>query len=995
MEEGSTTSGKLVTQLSELPEGKVFLSPMGNRVVRTSATTVKFGEDRVIQIKETTKEALLKVEGEKSPKAPRRRRAASQLDSSTSNETTLSEKPTTKQKELTPKRTSSDSKAKASNKPENRLGALDLSTGSRIIQSIKSAIGSKPDKVAPTAIRSPQLLPGEQELFVCQDVEYVVSDSVVHPGTIFLTTYQLLFRSSDTRQSIREVSLAPLGKIYRIEKVGGKKSSLLSASLTRQLVIHCKDFHKSIVIRMASANAGQRKQLFELMNKRAFPGNVTSLFAFSYTPAWSHPAKVCSPSLLTHLRSDGNIGINGWDIFSFESEFRRIGVFERMVRGHAAWRWSDVNVGYGLCKSYPERFVVPDAISDQQLQKVASFRTQSRIPMLSWLHKNGASITRCSQPKSGLVTARCAEDELLLSLIRDTVESDQFPLVIIDPRPRTNAEANRAVGAGYEKEANYAKTKVHFMGIGNIHVVRDSQQTLATLCANISSRTDSMWLSGVEGTGWLKHVKSILSAATLITKCVSHHGASCLVHCSDGWDRTSQVVSLAMLCMDPFYRTISGFCVLVEKEWCRAGHMFATRHGHGSKNYSEDARAPIFLQWIDCVYQVFRQFVTSFEFNENFLIRVVDEVCNCRFGTFIADNEATQRELDLQNKTVSLWTYIHHKDNFYRFTNPLYSPPVNSSTLGSKTPVVLIPKCSVFALSFWSNSYLQGSNFRDRSLEMSMERAFEMTCKIEDLELRIAELELENSVLKGIPILSSSSSATSSASTLNRSHSPVLPSSPRTTHVSSSSRTKNAASPAIEEPEDHDSDIEPEVDTSEDPEGVRLLQLQATHRSSGEVALDQIVDDLTKVGEASSRSTTAPTSTESSPVKSPENTTLEPTSPEELEAHTPRTAFPAPSAVHRSNLIIAASSLARVPIPATSSTPEPAILPNHPRSPHDISSSAYGPPTLYVDEDIDWGEALSMDAPKVRGDPQWGSASMMIEDYAGPGSGKIQPDSTP
>lgn len=29
-----------------------------------------------------------------------------------------------------------------------------------------------------------------------------------------------------------------------------------------------------------------------------------------------------------------------------------------------------------------------------------------------------------------------------------------------------------------------------------------------------------------------------------------------LVHCSDGWDRTTQIVSLAELLLDPYYRTI-------------------------------------------------------------------------------------------------------------------------------------------------------------------------------------------------------------------------------------------------------------------------------------------------------------------------------------------------------------------------------------------------------------------------------------------------------
>lgn len=34
-----------------------------------------------------------------------------------------------------------------------------------------------------------------------------------------------------------------------------------------------------------------------------------------------------------------------------------------------------------------------------------------------------------------------------------------------------------------------------------------------------------------------------------------------LVHCSDGWDRTAQVCSVASLLLDPHYRTLKGFMV--------------------------------------------------------------------------------------------------------------------------------------------------------------------------------------------------------------------------------------------------------------------------------------------------------------------------------------------------------------------------------------------------------------------------------------------------
>ena len=33
-------------------------------------------------------------------------------------------------------------------------------------------------------------------------------------------------------------------------------------------------------------------------------------------------------------------------------------------------------------------------------------------------------------------------------------------------------------------------------------------------------------------------------------------GSSVLVHCSDGWDRTAQICSIAQLLLDPYFRTM-------------------------------------------------------------------------------------------------------------------------------------------------------------------------------------------------------------------------------------------------------------------------------------------------------------------------------------------------------------------------------------------------------------------------------------------------------
>ncbi len=51
----------------------------------------------------------------------------------------------------------------------------------------------------------------------------------------------------------------------------------------------------------------------------------------------------------------------------------------------------------------------------------------------------------------------------------------------------------------------------------------------------------------------------ILVGAVKVVEAVEHQKSSVIVHCTDGWDRTAQLTSLAMLMMDSYFRTIKGF----------------------------------------------------------------------------------------------------------------------------------------------------------------------------------------------------------------------------------------------------------------------------------------------------------------------------------------------------------------------------------------------------------------------------------------------------
>ncbi|KAM9616600.1 myotubularin-related protein 9 isoform 1-T1 [Morphnus guianensis] len=515
-------------------------------------------------------------------------------------------------------------------------------------------------------------------------------------GTLCLTGHHLIF--SSRRQDNAEELWLLHSNIDSIEKrfVGSLGT----------IIIKCKDLR---IIQLDIPGMEECLNIASSIEALSTLDSVTLMYPFFYRPMFE-------------------IVEDGWRCFLPDKEF------ELLSSVTDEWRLSCINKEFSVCPSYPPVVIVPKSIDDEALRKVAMFRHGSRFPVLSYYHKkNGMVMMRSSQPLTGTNGRRCKEDE---KLINATLRPGKRGY-IIDTRSLNVAQQARAKGGGFEQEAHYPQWRRIHKCIERFNILQESLIKLVEACNDQSHNMDR-WLSKLEASNWLTHVKEILTAACLAAQCIDREGASVLVHGTEGTDSTLQVTSLAQIILDPRCRTIRGFESLVVREWLQAGHPFQQRCAQSAySNSKQKWEAPVFLLFLDCVWQILRQFPCSFEFNEQFLIILFEHAYASQFGTFLGNNENERSKLKLPQKTMSLWSWVNRSEELSKFENPLFE--ANS--------LVIWPSVAPQSLQLWEGVFLRWnrpSKFLDEAHEEMIsiiKYNKELQAKVNALRRQLAQLE--------------------------------------------------------------------------------------------------------------------------------------------------------------------------------------------------------------------------------------------------------------
>ena len=310
------------------------------------------------------------------------------------------------------------------------------------------------------------------------------------------------------------------------------------------------------------------------------------------------------------------------------------------------WRRTDINSNYHAIPLYPNVLYVPQGIKDKTLQVVAASVEGGRLPVLCW----SSLVDRTSIFRGAVLPEKGVDVLEYWSAIKAAAHPHTVQSILVEGSSASSSIALYLASEGELSELLEAISSQHL------------QEPFTPTGATEISR-------------WERRVRNTLNSAKAISNMIKVKNQTVVLQSNSQGGTLAAVSALSQFIVDARFRTIQGFCALIEKEFVHFGFPFIVKGDSSRLERTLFEKCGGFILFLDCVWTFISQFKAAFQFSKELIIFLFDALSCGIYDTF---GSSCEKERKLDANPHSLWDYVLRNTSL--FDNPSYCP-VESTTL--------------------------------------------------------------------------------------------------------------------------------------------------------------------------------------------------------------------------------------------------------------------------------------------------------------------------
>eukprot|EP01125_Pyxidicula_operculata_P012793 TRINITY_DN4209_c0_g1_i7.p1 TRINITY_DN4209_c0_g1~~TRINITY_DN4209_c0_g1_i7.p1 ORF type:complete len:1508 (-),score=385.42 TRINITY_DN4209_c0_g1_i7:3354-7856(-) len=534
------------------------------------------------------------------------------------------------------------------------------------------------------------LLPGEERVDSLggADIMFMNSDStvgfVISKIDIHISSHRIVF-SDGTQLGIFGTVEIPLHSIYAT-----KSLTVLQANTEHITAFYCKDI-KAIALKTNPKIDELVARINSLTHKNSVGYLTEGGLAKSNPP-------------MSQLHD-----------FTIEKELKRQGFNEQ----NGLLIISDMNQTFGVSQDYPEKLIVPTIISNSfdfsLFRKLSKSYQNGRFPIYTWGNWGSSAKERSSLYRSGRLQTNNPEFsvhtvmEYLESIYLTANSDEKLPLNGYQNKKIVVYDMGKAQQVSFDLSSQHKNNDSNLESIHHYDLIYEycsvnyldhSDSYLQTIFANLRDaclvNTNVSRVKALDNfvdacLSWNRYITGVIKNSFACSNLLKSGESVIIQSGGTGYESDCVLASLIQLLSDPYYRTIKGFCTLIDKEWLFHGYAF-----------SKDTQSVMFFTFIYCVWVIHQNYYAEFEFNEQLLTYILDSLhCN-RFKNFFFDNRRMERQLKGEITLGCLFNNILSNTKDYK--NILYKPTRDS----------FLSSSDFFSYPIWASYLLRWNIFANQ-----------------------------------------------------------------------------------------------------------------------------------------------------------------------------------------------------------------------------------------------------------------------------------------